>query len=149
MKFIFPMPNSDPLQSYSLNFRKQKEDNLAWHSRRPASRRLVRSMLQVRLASRKLVQTPSALLPARRLFSHKEPFVRPNASGQLFLPILRVELCQQRSPKWLQDWCVITTKERQSAAALQFDEIKPVLLIAFAKTGSKRFVRSTMASTDS
>ena len=29
-----PMPNSDPVQNYSLNFRKQKEENLAWDSRK-------------------------------------------------------------------------------------------------------------------
>ena len=76
---------------------KQKEENLAWHSRRPASRRLVR--------------TPSAFLPAYRLFSHKEPFLRPRGSGKLFPPILRMEeLCHWRSPKWLQEWCVTTTK---------------------------------------
>ena len=33
MKFIFPMPNADLVQNYSLNFRKQKEENLAWQSK--------------------------------------------------------------------------------------------------------------------
>ena len=42
----------------SLNFRMQEEENLAWDSRRLASRRLVRPMFQVRLASRRLVRTP-------------------------------------------------------------------------------------------
>ena len=112
MKFIFPTPNSDPVQNYALNFRKQEEEvNLAWDSRRLASRRLVRPMFQVRPASRRLVRTPSAFLPAMRPFSHKEPFLRPRWSGQLFLPILRMEeLCQLRSPKLLQEWCVITIK---------------------------------------
>ena len=34
MKFIFPMPNSDPVQNYSLNVRTQKEEKLAWDNRR-------------------------------------------------------------------------------------------------------------------
>ena len=91
MKFIFPVPNSDPVQNYCLTFRKQKKENLARDSRRPASRRLVRPMFQVRLASWRLVRTPLAFLPAKRPFSHKEPFLRPRGSGQLFLPILRME----------------------------------------------------------
>ena len=36
-KSIFPMPNSDPVQNYSLNFRNQEEENLAWDSPRLAS----------------------------------------------------------------------------------------------------------------
>ena len=52
-------------------------------------------MFQVQLASRKLVRTLSAFLPAKRPFSHKEPFLRPRGSGKLFLPIHRMEeLCQ-------------------------------------------------------
>ena len=115
MKLIFPMQNSDPAQNYYLNFRKQKEENLASHSRRLASRRLVRSMCQVRLASRKLVRTLSAFLPAKRFFPHKEPYLRPTRSGKWFLPIHRMDkLCQQWSPKWLQDWCVITIKMKDN-----------------------------------
>ena len=48
------------------------------------------------------MRTPKAFLPAKRPFSHKEPFLRPKGSGKLLLPILRMEeVCQQRSPKWL------------------------------------------------
>ena len=67
MKFRFPMPNSDQVQNYSLNLRNQKKENLAWQSRSLATRRLVRSMLQVQLASRKFARTPSAFLPIKRL----------------------------------------------------------------------------------
>ena len=68
-------------------------------------------MLQVQLASRTHVRTPSAFLPAKRLFTHKEPFLRPRGSGKLFLPILRMEeLCELRSPRWLQECYVITIK---------------------------------------
>ena len=65
-----------------------------WESRRK------RTLLgaQVRLASRKLVRTLSAFLPAKRLWSQKEPFLRRRRSGKLFLPIHR------GFPKWLRDW---------------------------------------------
>ena len=44
-----------------------------------------------------------SVYPSQALFfSHKEPFLRSRGSGQLFLPIHRMEeFCQQRSPKWL------------------------------------------------
>ena len=52
-----------------------------------------------------------SFLPAKRPCSHTEPFVRPKGSGKSFLPTHRTEeLCQQRSPKWLRDWCVVTIK---------------------------------------
>ena len=104
-----------PNAELRLNFRKEKEENLAWHSRRQASRRLVRPMSPVRQASRKLVRTLSAFFPAKRLFSHKETFPRPRRSGKLRLPLHRMEeLCQQQSPKWLQEWCVITIKMKEN-----------------------------------
>ena len=93
MKFMFPMPNSDPVHNYSLNFKKgegvlletvedQHPGDLCGHPQ----------------------HSPSQA-------SHKEPFLRPRGSAKLFLPILRTEEpCQCRSPKWLQEWCVITTK---------------------------------------
>ena len=56
-----------------------------------------------------------AFFPAKRLCSHKEPFLRLRGIGKLFLPIHRMEeLCQQRSPKWLQDWCHITIKMKDN-----------------------------------
>ena len=108
-------PNDTERTSYVMisrgNFKNQKEESPAWHSQILACRRLVRPMLQVRLASRKLVRTLSAFLPARRPFSRIEPFLRTRGSGKLFSPILRMEeLCQYRSPKWLQELCVITIK---------------------------------------
>ena len=111
MKFIFPMPTSDQVQNYSLNIRNLKKENIAWQSRRLASRRLVRSMLQVQLASRKLVRTPSAFHPAKRLFTHKD---HSYDEGK---------------------WTVI----RQSDASLHWDAIGPVLLNAFAKHGARDF----------
>ena len=93
------MPNSDPVQNYSLNFRSRR-------------RRILLGTVED--------QHPGDLCghPQRFsqptvffFFSHKEPFLRPRGSGKLFPPILRMEeLCHWRSPKWLQEWCVTTTK---------------------------------------
>ena len=56
-----------------------------------------------------------SVLPAKRPCSHTEPFVRPKGSGTSFLPTHRTEeLCQQRSPKWLRDWCVVTIKMKEN-----------------------------------
>ena len=73
---VFPMPNLDPVQNYSLNFKNLKEENLAWDSRIPATRRLVRPMFQVMLAMKRIVQTHTAFLPALRPSSRKEPTER-------------------------------------------------------------------------
>ena len=73
---VFPLPNSDPVQNYSLNFKNLKEENLAWDSRIPATRRLVRPMFQVILETRRLVQTLSAFIPAKYPSSRKEPTER-------------------------------------------------------------------------
>ena len=55
---------------------------------------------------------------AKRLFSRKEPFTREKGSGRLFLPMIRIEeLCQHRSPKWVQEWCVITIKMNDNLTA--------------------------------
>ena len=105
----------------------------------------MRSMLQVRLASRKLVQTPSALLPARRLFSHKEPFVQwtaipANSScGALPTAVSKMVTRFVRHHDQGTTICRSTSIRRNKAGTA--DSVR--------KTGSKRFVRSTMASTDS
>ena len=133
------MPNSDEVQNCSLNFRNPKEENPARQSRRLASRRLVWPMFQVRPATRKLVRTLSAFLPAKRPSSHKEPFLRPRGGGKLLLPVLRMEEpFQKRSPK------MVTRRvrhydqdERQSDAALHWDTTRPVLLKVFAKHGAR------------
>ena len=110
IKSIFPLPNSDPVQNYSLNFKNLKEENLAQDSRMPTTSRLVRAMFQVIQATRRrLVQTLSVSLPAKRPFFHTKN--QPRGSGRLFPPFLRMkELCQYKSPKWLQEWCVSTIK---------------------------------------
>ena len=121
-----------------FSFKNLKEENPACHSRRLASRKLVQAMLKVQQATRKVVRTPSKSLPARRLCSHKEPFLRPRGIGKLFQ-----ELCQKRSPKWLQKWSVstITTNDNltQHFIGTPAGSVR--------KTWSTRFLRSTMAST--
>ena len=151
MTFIFPMPNSDQVQNFSLNFRNLREENFAWQSRHLATRNLVRSMLQVQLASRKLMRTPSAFLPARRLFTHKEPFLRPRGSGKLFLPVLRVWRSSVNSglqkgykngtslrSRWTTIWRI---------TSLGLHEVS--IAESVRKTWSTRFLRWTMASTNS
>ena len=80
-QIIFPMPNSDPVQNYSLNFRKQKEENLAWHSRRTR----IQETGATHVSSETSIKETCA----------DTPFLRPKRSGKLSLPILRLEgLCQ-------------------------------------------------------
>ena len=79
-----------------------------------AKRKLVLTMLQVDMATRKLVQTISAVLPVV-LCLKRLPFQRTKGSGQLFPPILRTEeLCRYRSPNWLQGWYVITITKNEN-----------------------------------
>ena len=124
---MFPMPNSDPVRNYSLNFRKQKEVNLAWQSRRLASWRLVRTL--------------SAFFPAKRACSHKEPFLRLKGSGKSFLPIHRMEqLCRRAVSKMVTRLVRHCDQDgRQLDAAIHWDATKSVLLKAFAKQGVRDF----------
>ena len=91
MKSIFLMPDSDPVRSYSLNFKDQKEESRAKNRPILASRRLVQPMFQILPATRKLAQTLSAFLLHKRFFKQKEPFVRTMGNGRLFMPILQTE----------------------------------------------------------
>ena len=53
-----------------------------------------------------------SIFPSQASFYTKEPFLRPRGSGK---PILCMEeLCQWRSPRWLQKWYVITIKMNDS-----------------------------------
>ena len=128
MNHIFPMPHSDPMKNDSLNSRKQKEEILAWHSRRLASRRPVRSMLQDRQASKRFARTLSAFFPAKRARSHKERFLRPrkwriipaNSSHGGALPTAVSKMVSRTVRHYDQD-------ERQPDAALRWDTIRPAL----------------------
>ena len=72
-------------------------------------------MSEVDMATRKLEQTFSAVLPIVHLFSKGLSFLRTEGSGWLFPPILRTEeLCHFRSPKWLPEWYVITIKKNEN-----------------------------------
>ena len=138
-----PMPNSDPVQNYSLNFRKQEEENLAWHSRRLASRRLVRPMFQVRLASRKLVRTPSAFLLAKRPFSHKEPFLHDREEVESYscqFIAWRSSVQVASLQNGYKNGASLRPKMNDNPdAALHWDTMRPVLLKAFAKHGVQDF----------
>ena len=93
-------------------------------SRRLAQGNLLRPLLQVVLPGHRM-RTPSASLPAERLCSHKEPFLRPRGIGKLFLSFLRMEeLCQQRS---------------QSDAAVHWGTTRTVLLKASENHGARDF----------
>ena len=115
-------PYPDSVRNYSLNFKNQKEERLAKNRPILASRRLVQSMSQVILATRKFVQTLSAFFPHKRPFTQKEPFLRTRESGRLFAPIHRTEdTWQRQSPKWSQEWCVITIKMNDNLTAQCFE----------------------------
>ena len=126
MNYTFPMPNSDPVRNYSLNIRKQKEANFAWHSRR--------------LASRRLVRTPSALLPAKRPCSQrtnpaterKWKVIHSNSSHGGALSTAVSKMVTRLVRHYDQD-------ERQPDAAIVWDAMKPVLLKAFAKQEARDF----------
>ena len=98
-------------------------------------------MFQVRLASRRLVRTPSAFLPAKRsLFTQrtissterKWKVIPANSSygGSLSTAISR--MVTRLVPRYDQ-------YERQSDAALHWDTIRPKLLRAFADRGARYF----------
>ena len=126
MNYTFPMPNSDPVRNYSLNIRKQKEANFAWHNRR--------------LASRRLVRTPSALLPAKRPCSQrtnpaterKWKVIHSNSSHGGALSTAVSKMVTRLVRHYDQD-------ERQPDAAIVWDAMKPVLLKAFAKQEARDF----------
>ena len=87
----------------------QMKANLAWRSRRLASRKLVRPLLQVILAPGNWMRTPSAFLPAQCTCTQKEPYTRRKGSGNLFLPIQRTERISSNSDlqNGHKDWYVI------------------------------------------
>ena len=100
----------------------------------------MRSMLQVQVASRKLVRTPSAFLPAKRLFTQrtvpttkrkwKVIFVNSSYGGALSTAVSKMVTRKVRH--YDQDG-------RQSDAAIHWDTIRPVLLKAFAEHGARDF----------
>ena len=115
MKFTTTKSNSDTAQNYSLHFRNQKEENLAWKNPIRATRKFVLSMSHVDMASRKVVQTISAVFPNRSSFFQEDSFLRAKGSWLVFPPILRTEeLFVYRSPKWLQVWYVFTIKKNEN-----------------------------------
>ena len=118
------MPDSDPVQNYVLNFRKQKKENLAWHSRRQASRRLMRIMFQVRQASKRLVRIPSVIFLQSSVLVHSKNHSYDRKEVESYSCHFFVWVDQD---------------ERQCDAALHWDTIKPALLKAFGKDGAQNF----------
>ena len=77
-------------------------------------RKLVFILLQVDLATRKLVQTISAILPVI-LCSKRLSFLRTKESGLLLTPILRTdELCRYKYPRWSRRWYLTTIKTNEN-----------------------------------
>ena len=92
----FPMSNIEsPAQNYFLNIRMQKKANLACLAHSKTS----------------IQETGAAVTRQTGIQETGADSQRRTGSGNLFVPInCTEEPCQQRSPKWLQDWCVIMIK---------------------------------------
>ena len=125
------IPNAELRPSAEL-LSEPQEMNLAWHSRRLASRRLVRPVSQVRLASRRLVRTPSAFFQAKRdcfpqrtipTTERKWKVIPANPSYGGALPTAVSKMVTRLARHYDQD-------ERQPDAAIHWDAIKLVLLKA-------------------
>ena len=145
IEIAIPSPNGSRRTSYVLISR--------WKSRfvdelhipnaefRPSAELLSKAEeKRTRLASRRLVRTLSAFLPAKRPCSHKEPFPRHKGSGKLFLPSHRMEELCQRSPERLQEWCVITIKMKDNVSD-SLGHHKASAAESVRKTGRTRFLR--------
>ena len=77
-------------------------------------RKLVVILLQVDMATRKLVQTISTIFPVI-LCSKRLSFLRTKESGLLLTPTLRTdELCRYKFPRWSQRWYVTTIKTNEN-----------------------------------
>ena len=126
------MSNSDQARNYFLNIRKQNKANLAWRSRRLASRNLVRPLLQVRLASRKpdadslSVSASQASLFTKRIIPTAErtwKIVPVNSSCGGALPTAISKMVTR---------LVRHQEERQSDAHIHWDTKRPIGLKAFS-----------------
>ena len=120
MKFIFPMPNSLSSNAELLSeFQKAEGRELC------------------------LAQSKNSILsPSQASFVTQRTIPTIERKWKVFfLPTPRMEeLCQQRSPKWLQKKVRHYDQDgRQSDAALHWDTIRRVLLKAFAKHGARDF----------
>ena len=97
MKFTTTKSNSDPAQNYSLHLSNQKGKNLAWKNPVIATRKLVLTMSQVDMATRKLVQTILAVFQDCHFYEREE------VGGYSCQSIARRSSCRYRSPKWFKD----------------------------------------------
>ena len=130
-----------PARNYSLNVKTQMKANLAWRIRRPASRKLLRPLLQVILAPGNWMWTPSAFLLVLCTCTPKNiptterkwKLVPANSSygiGYLSTAISKMVTRLVRHHD---------QEERQSEAAVRWDTIRPKVLKAFAKQGARDF----------
>ena len=93
----------------------------------------MRPIFQVKLASRRLVRTPSAFVPAKRFFFHAErkwKVIPAKSSCEDALSKVVSKMVTRMVRHYDQD-------ERQTDAAHHWDTIRPVLLKACAQHGAR------------
>ena len=97
------------------------------------------NLLHVDIATRKLVQTISAILTVI-LCSRRLSFLRMKESGSLLTPTVHTEeICRYKSPTWLQRWYVITIKTNENKTDQISGTHWSVLLKAFARHAAETF----------
>ena len=125
MKFTTTKSNSDPAQNFSLHFRNQRGKNPAWKNPVTARRELLLSMSQVDIATRKLVQTISAVPPNSSSLFKKAVILRTKGSGWLFRTKGSVTTGLQNGYKdgsslrsrRTRTWCIISLGHRKAGLA--------------------------------
>ena len=130
-EFIFPKPNADHVQNYSLNFTNLEDENLAWNSRRPASWKLVQPMLENSTSNKETSADTLSITPSQAsLFAQRTKrswnVLPANSSHGGALPTAVSKKVTRMVRHHDQD-------ERQPDAALHWDTIRTVLLKALDK----------------
>ena len=136
-KFTTALSNSDPRKNHSLHFRNNRGENLALKSPLIATRKLVPTMSQVDMATRKLAQTISAVLPVvlpfKKDYHSCERKEVDSYSRQFFV---RRSCVTTGFAKWLQGWYVHHDHENEKpAGSYHWGTVRPVFLKAFGKHG--------------
>ena len=141
MKFIFPMPNSDPVQNYSLNFRKQKEEHLAWDKtsiqETGAAHVSSQTCIKETCADTLSISPSQASFITQRTIpttERKWKVIPANFSYGGALSVAVSNMVTTMVLHYDQD-------ERQSDAALHWETIRPVLLKAARDLSEKLWVR--------
>ena len=143
------MPNSDPVQNYSLNFRKQEGTEPCSAQSKTSIEETgpphVTSQTTIKetcadtlsISPRQAYFSTQRTIPATERKSHVIP---GNSSHGGALPTAVSKMVTRMVRHYDQD-------DRQPDAALQWDTIRPVLLKAFAKHGEHEISQKTLAST--